>query len=106
VQPTSERVGRVEIYPNYGTTPDESEKSILVGQFAKCLGEQTPDAPSLKSQGFRVLVSADYPVVKKYLEKTVMKAPEKGGPPEKAGSPKVPWVQLVPSGGVAPFPRS
>jgi hypothetical protein len=83
-----EQIAGVVADPNYETEFDESEESKLLEQFVSCIGKATPDVRSLKSQGFKVLVSADYSLVKKYLKGIVMYGNAGMGA----------WVQVLPPG--------
>ena len=87
LQPTSEAIGRVLVHPKY---IDESEIAGLRNELVRCIRRATMADIDLSSpQGYDLRISADYPLLSKYLEVITLL---------REGSPIGSWVQVEPPG--------
>jgi hypothetical protein len=89
VQPTSPRIGRVVVEPDYDISPDQQQQDQLTEELVHCIQEQAPNATDLASpQGWELKIPAKYPLLTKYLRSiTLHQAPTER-----------PWVEVVPPG--------
>lgn len=89
VRPTSPRIGRVVVEPDYDISPDQRERDQLANELVRCIRKHSPNPTELASpEGYKVSVPNKYPLLAKYVRSiTLHQAPA-----------EQPWVEVAPPG--------
>ncbi len=89
VQPTSPKIGRVVVEPDYEADPDPADASLIAAQLADCIAAQPINEKALASvRGFDIAIGREYPSLAKYLRCITLHAAGAGGA----------WVEVAPPG--------
>jgi hypothetical protein len=89
IEPTSPKVGRVVVEPDYEISPDERDSAAIAGELKKLLTVQSPETDELSSfDGVEAKVRPEFGLLKKYLRRVTLHADAVDGP----------WIEVAPPG--------
>ncbi len=89
VQPTSAKIGRVVVEPDYEAEPDPGDAGAIASQLVECIAAHPIDKRALCSaHGFEIAVGLDHPTLRKYVRCIVLHSDRAEGS----------WVIVAPPG--------
>jgi hypothetical protein len=86
VEPTSEKIGRVVVEPDYEATVVPQDAAPLAQQLRECLSHSP--APPHSPQGVDIAIPDAYPLLKRYLRQITVHADTVEGS----------WIEVAPPG--------
>ena len=89
VQPTSHKIGRAVVEPDYDVDFSSADAAPLAKELVECISEQTIDPAALAShEGFEFSPPANFPLLAKYIRNITLHEDGAQGP----------WVEVAPPG--------
>jgi len=89
VQPTSPKIGRVVVEPDYDVNPVAQEGEPLAGELVQCLREYSTDAAQLGARaGSEIRIPDRFRLLAKYVRRITLHETPK----------EEPWVEVAPPG--------
>jgi hypothetical protein len=89
IEPTSSRIGRVVVEPDYEVPPDERERSGIAKELTDLLAVQSPADHQMASfDGSEATIGEKFGLLKKYLRRVTLHASPVDGP----------WIEVAPPG--------
>jgi hypothetical protein len=89
ITPTTAKVGRVVVEPDYEMSPDERDSAGIAEELKNLLAEQLPAGEQLTSfDGVEAKVRPGFTLLKKYLRRITLHADAVNGP----------WIEVAPPG--------
>jgi len=89
IEPTSAKVGRVAVEPDYEMSPDEHDTAAIAEELRNLLARQSPAGDQLTSfDGVEAKVGPEFGLLKKYLRRVTLHADAADGP----------WIEVAPPG--------
>jgi hypothetical protein len=89
IQPSSSKIGRVVVEPDYDVQPDPSCASHIAQQLSDCIRNQPLTGDRLAARnGLEATIGPEYDLLRKYLRRITLFADPLEGP----------WVEVAPPG--------
>src|SRR5581483_96363 len=89
VRPTSDKIGRVVVEPDYNVGLAEQDARPLAGELEQYLRKHTLDEKALAShEGFEIEIPHAYPLLAKYIRRITLHRDKADGA----------WVEVAPPG--------
>jgi hypothetical protein len=89
IHPSSSRIGRVVVEPDYNVRPDPSCASQIAQQLLDCIRNQPLTSDKLAARGgLEANIGPEYDLLRKYLRRISLHADPVDGP----------WIEIAPPG--------